>query len=388
MGNSQLNTTKRLVIITAVVVVLCGLLAGGYYFFVRGFSEKPDAIKRASASVVRLDCYDKQGELYCTGSAFAAFEDGVFVTNYHVIEQEIYRILAYTEDETMFEINTVLAADSEKDIAIIKTNANVKIAPLPLGKIEKLQKGEKVVAIGSPLGFVNTVSTGVYSGLIKDSKNDLLQFSAAISHGSSGGALFDNQGKVIGITSGSYVDGQNLNIAVPIYDVLSLREANSKEMSIQSFYETFNHYTEYTVDEVIAGLAEDCEYALIVGYVADQYNGECMIVADISLVNDYRIHRKKARVDDIYYHEIYDNISVDKAAEYAANRNKNVILLHDLSAHTDSAASFSKVISRFDNLSSGDLIVIKTNLKSNLTINGGQTELKVFAYDEITFGSK
>ena len=210
------------------------------------FSDNTDEIRKASESVVLLQCYDKNGELYCSGSAFAAFEEGIFVTNYHVIEQEVYRIVACTEDNTMFEINSVLAADSKRDIAILKTDSKTNIAPLMIGSSSNLEKGEKVVTIGSPLGFLNTVSTGVFSGYIENDTIHQLQFSASISHGSSGGALFNNQGKVIGITCGSYEDGQNLNVAVPIQYVSDLMNTPASPLTIEQFYGTFDHHTNDT----------------------------------------------------------------------------------------------------------------------------------------------
>ena len=155
------------------------------------FSDSPDAIQAASGSVVLLNCYDKKGELFCTGSAFAAFEDGVFVTNYHVISDEVYSVVAYTEDGMMFALDSVIAYDETKDVAILKTAAKTNIAPLPLGDSESLEKGEKVVAIGSPLGFMNTVSTGVFSAYNPLPDMVEIQFSASISSGSSGGALFN-----------------------------------------------------------------------------------------------------------------------------------------------------------------------------------------------------
>ena len=187
-----------------------------------------------------LSCYDKNGELYATGSAFAAFEEGVFITNCHVIKDEVYSIKAQMEAGLEFDISSVVVYDDERDLAILRTEAETGLEPLPLGSSVDLEKGEKVIAIGSPLGLINTLSIGLYSGTLKDEQT-FLQFSAAISHGSSGGALFNNKGEVVGITSASFTDGQNLNLAIPIEAAVDLWEKHdeAEELSIPEFYDQF-----------------------------------------------------------------------------------------------------------------------------------------------------
>ena len=207
------------------------------------FTDNTDAIAQASQSVVMLTCYDKDGEPYATGSGFAVFDDGVIVTNYHVIEDEVYSVTAQTEGGFSFECPTVLAYDADKDIAILKADRETGLSLLTPGNSTDLQKGEKVVAIGSPLGLINSVSTGVFSGYIKDKAGSVLQFTAAISQGSSGGALFNNAGEVIGITFASLTEGQSLNLAVPIDDVKVLYNNVGRQQAInmEEFYDSSEH---------------------------------------------------------------------------------------------------------------------------------------------------
>lgn len=217
------------------------------------FSDDSKAMQEASNSVIMLSCYDKNGELYATGSAFAAFEAGVFITNFHVIEGEVYSIKAQMETGLEFSISSVVAYDEERDIAILRTESNTGLAPLPLGKSSDMEKGEKVIAIGSPLGLINTLSTGLYSGTLTDGQV-FLQFSAGISHGSSGGALFNDKGEVVGITSASYTEGQNLNLAIPIDDAVELWEQryNSAELSIPDFYDLWDHIPSYSISYILS----------------------------------------------------------------------------------------------------------------------------------------
>ena len=278
-----------LIAIIAVVVVLAivgGLFASGAFAPkepeptpepVIPFSDDTAAIAAASESVVMLSCYDKDGELFATGSGFAAFEDGVIVTNYHVIEGEVFHVKAETESGRSFDCPTMLAWDADKDIAILKADRRTDLALLTPGDSGNLQKGEKVVAIGSPLGLMNSVSTGVFSGYIDDKLGQVLQFTAAISHGSSGGALFNDAGEVIGITFASLTAGQSLNLAVPMAEVQYLYDGASpaKAVSMEAFYDTFDHtppLPTYTVGYVLEHYEElDGQEFFMEGYIYSIY---------------------------------------------------------------------------------------------------------------------
>ena len=90
-----------------------------------------------------------------------------------------------------------------------------KLVPLPIYKGKnKLVRGQKVVAIGSPLGLFNSVSDGIISGFRNIDNVDMIQFTAPTSHGSSGGAVLNMQGEVIGISTAGYDSGQNINLAM------------------------------------------------------------------------------------------------------------------------------------------------------------------------------
>ncbi|MCK7468474.1 MAG: S1C family serine protease [Desulfosudis oleivorans] len=106
--------------------------------------------------------------------------------------------------------------DPENDIAIIKVEGkdypNVRI-----GDANKAQVGEKVYVIGSPQGLENTISEGILSGIREvDRDAKILQMTAAISPGSSGGPVFNSRGEVIGIATFLIAETQNLNFAMPV----------------------------------------------------------------------------------------------------------------------------------------------------------------------------
>ena len=218
--------------IAAVIALVCVII------FSRDFTKSPASIEKATESVVFISCYDRFGELRSTGSGFVMYDDSTIVTNYHVIDRALDIKISTDEDHT-FSVEAILAYDQEKDIAILKTSEPTGLKCLSAGNSEGMKKGESVVAIGSPLGNKNTVSTGVLSGRLYNNENgvDELQFSAPISSGSSGGALFDKRGKIIGVTTATLVDGQNLNIAIPIETVEGIYANKKSGITLRECFE-------------------------------------------------------------------------------------------------------------------------------------------------------
>ncbi len=194
------------------------------------FVYDPDAIEPAAQSVLKLYVNTIDGNS-CTGSGFVLFDNRTLITNYHVIEGAS-SISAESDDGFSYFITEVLAYSKEKDIAIVRFSAPTLLTPLTISA-ERLRRGMEVVAIGSPRGQKNTVSTGIVS-LILDEDVYSFQFTAPISPGSSGGALFNADGAVIGITSAHMNDSQNINFAISISEVQKLYS----EWDGDSYYNT------------------------------------------------------------------------------------------------------------------------------------------------------
>jgi|GEM_PF-2529552 len=174
-------------------------------------------VAEESKSVVKIITLDLWDEELATGSGFAVADDLV-LTNFHVIEGASRAKIAL-EDGTWSDVLGVVAYDPERDVALLKT-AKKDLQPVIIGKSGELRPGVQVVAIGSPVGLTNTVSDGIISSLNRVfSGQRFLQTSAPISPGSSGGALFNMKGEVIGITTAIYTGGQNLNLAIPVDEV-------------------------------------------------------------------------------------------------------------------------------------------------------------------------
>lgn len=176
------------------------------------FALDADAIETAALSVLKLECTNKDGSR-STGSGFVVFNSQMLVTNCHVMDEAKY-IIASDDNDNVYEIDKVHCVSESMDIAILGFSRPTALKPLELATGSDLKRGQQVVAIGSPKGLKNTVSTGVVSYVFTEDGVPQIQITAPISPGSSGGALFDDSGRVVGITTSQLVEGQNLNFAV------------------------------------------------------------------------------------------------------------------------------------------------------------------------------
>jgi len=216
------------------------------------FSDNPDAMADASTSILTIGVYDKSDNLLATGSGFVAFDSNTVVTNFHVIDGA-YSISVVDESENVSDVTHILAYDEELDMALLQIESTGEYEPLTLLSKDTSQKGEKVVAIGSPLGISNTISNGTLSGFVEIAGSKYIQFTAPVSHGSSGGALFNDDGIIIGVTSASLSEGQNMNLAIPISYVIDLYNNNENEkQSVEDFYSAQHPYIEF--EEYYAGI--------------------------------------------------------------------------------------------------------------------------------------
>ena len=175
----------------------------------------------------QLTMFGPTGDQTVSGTGFFITDQGYILTNNHVVEgtKEVNIILS---DGTQ-EKATIVGTDPYSDIAVLKADGKVP-AVAALGNSDKLDPGESVIAIGSPLGdFKNTVTVGVVSatGRSIDAGNsytieNLIQTDAAINHGNSGGPLVDLAGEVIGINTlivrntGSGDVAEGLGFAIPV----------------------------------------------------------------------------------------------------------------------------------------------------------------------------
>ncbi len=202
----------------ALILIACSLA------FADGFSANPELINEAAQSVMMLEIHSGS-EIIATGSGFVAFDNRHLITNYHVIEGSDM-IWAYSDIGDPYIIMDVCVLDEEKDIAILQFFSPTDLSPLALSETGEVLRASPVVAIGSPKGFKNTVSIGNVSFADREDDISYIQFTAPISSGSSGGALFDDNGDVVGITTfaiqGETGVSQNMNFAINIREAVNL----------------------------------------------------------------------------------------------------------------------------------------------------------------------
>lgn len=200
-----------------------------------------DVVKRASPSVASIaierrilspfspfgtQSRDQESGI---GTGFVISKDGLILTNKHVVsETGRYFVILRDQNakETKYEVKQI-NKDPFNDLAILKVDAS-SLAALELGESEKLQVGQKVIAIGNALGRLsNTVTTGIISGLgrgispidpatgIAERLSDVIQTDAAINPGNSGGPLLNTSAQVIGVNT-AVAGAENIGFAIPI----------------------------------------------------------------------------------------------------------------------------------------------------------------------------
>lgn len=166
-----------------------------------------------ASSIVLIAVFDEKGERLGSGSGIMIGKEGYILTNNHVAAGGRSFMVRIEDDDNEYRTDEIVKYHSVLDLAIIRIQR--KLNPLPVYKGSKpLVRGQKVVAIGSPLGLFNSVSNGIVSGFRKINDVDMIQFTAPTSRGSSGGAVLNMQGEVIGISTAGIDEGQNINLAM------------------------------------------------------------------------------------------------------------------------------------------------------------------------------
>lgn len=172
-----------------------------------------EELAKVASSIVMIQVLDQNKKCFKTGSGVVINDEGYILTNFHVACEGTYYGIRLEQENEIFYADKLIKYNQLYDLAILKMDRYCKRVPVYQGEKE-LVRGQKVVAIGSPLGLFNTVSDGIISGFRKLGDNSMIQFTAPISNGSSGGALLDLYGNLIGIITAGFDDGQNLNLAV------------------------------------------------------------------------------------------------------------------------------------------------------------------------------
>lgn len=200
---------------------------------------KEQIFANCAPAVFYVVIYDKMGTMIKTGSGFFIDSSGLAVTNYHVIDGATSAVIT-TPDGSEYPVTGVYDYDENVDMALIQVEGS-DFPYLKLGDSDAIETGADVYAIGSPLGYQNTISDGIISSSYRDVEGmHFMQITAAISSGSSGGALIDDTGKVIGVTTATAVNAQNINFAVPINEITSF--STEKLVTLASILPDITYY--------------------------------------------------------------------------------------------------------------------------------------------------
>ena len=190
--------------------------------------DLPKLVKEVMPSIVTILSYDSQGNLLIQGSGFLVDQNGHLITSSHIVEGAA-RIEIKTHSGKTYNGATVVAQDTEADLAMVSLGKHLSFAR-PLRITQRMPDvGEKIVVVGSPLGFSDSVSDGIVSGIRSIEGSGLLgQMTAPISPGSSGSPVFNLKGEVIGVTKSQRLDGQNLNFFVPGSRILGMEGLSTR----------------------------------------------------------------------------------------------------------------------------------------------------------------
>lgn len=171
-----------------------------------------EELAELSPSVVLITVHSPSGTAAGSGSGIAVGRNGYILTNFHVVSGGAFCTVRLENDDNEYPAE-VIKYHAENDLALIRIGRQLSPLKIYSGSAP-LKRGQRVVAVGSPLGLFNSVSDGIISGFRIIGDRNMIQFTAPVSHGSSGGAVLNMFGEVIGICTAGIEGGQNINLAV------------------------------------------------------------------------------------------------------------------------------------------------------------------------------
>lgn len=189
-----------------VIFLVCGITAAHA-------QSSQQIAKKALASTVLLVMEDANGQPLSLGSGFFV-RNGQVATNLHVVKGASRGYAKLVDQKTKYDIEGITAVDAERDLVILKISVPRSKA-ISLGDSDTVQVGAPIYAVGNPRGLEGTFSQGIISSIRKVGTDKILQLTAPISPGSSGGPVLNDKGHVIGVSVATFRGGQNLNFAIP-----------------------------------------------------------------------------------------------------------------------------------------------------------------------------
>ena len=209
------------------------------------YSQSHRAVVEITVSSTQADPFGGEEQGQAQGSGFVIDTEGHIVTNEHVVDGVTSASVRFWNGDTYKA--TVVGADPSTDLAVIKVDAPESVLhPLSLADSSKVQVGDAAIAIGSPFGLEETVTSGIVSALHRSMRapngftiNDSLQTDAAINHGNSGGPLLNSSGQVIGVNAqiaGNTGANVGVGFAIPSSTVRTIADGLIENGEIEHAY--------------------------------------------------------------------------------------------------------------------------------------------------------
>lgn len=270
----------------------CVIYAGLFVYAIPASAQHPlstvQLAQRATPATVTILAIDSRGDTVGQGSGFIVTPDGVVVTNYHVMAGAASGAVVLSSGER-YTIAAALAVDPVADVAVIKI-PGISLPTLPTTNVLP-PVGSHVVAVGSPLGLYQTVTDGIVSARRVVKGRELLQISAPISPGSSGGPVLNVSGAVVAISTAYLQGGQALNFAVPVRYAMALLGSDVHPRAIAAVFASTSRTEpssgpESKADDLMAVAQADsarrmlCSAAYLLNSVRNQMDS---LVARVSL---------------------------------------------------------------------------------------------------------
>lgn len=222
----------KLLIRASLLVILINLWA----FSLSQAQTARQIAQKTFPSVVLLVMEDANGQPISLGSGFFVREN-IIATNMHVVEGAARGYAKIVGQKPKYDISGIVGINSKLDLVLL-TISGTKAPLLSLGDSRQVAVGDNIYVVGNPMGLEGTFSQGIVSSVRQIGSDTLMQITAPISPGSSGGPVLDVQGKVIGVAVATYKGGQNLNFAIPssylaelLIDMKPISPLSTKKMS-------------------------------------------------------------------------------------------------------------------------------------------------------------
>ena len=259
--------------------------------------------RNAFGSTVLLVMEDGNGQPLSLGSGFFVSENEI-ASNLHVVEGASRGYARVVGQQTRFDIEGITAIDAERDLVILSVTGTQRTT-LRLSDSENTQVGETVYAVGNPQGLEGTFSQGIVSSIRDVGNGKLLQITAPISPGSSGGPVLNSKGEVIGVSVATYRGGQNLNFAIPSNYLSSLISQSSSVRPLTQASATSNRRS------ILADLGGRSTEGVVGGQLTWKYTSLQSGEYAISIRNQLRDNIRDVYCLIIFYDNSGNPIDID-----------------------------------------------------------------------------